>query len=48
MKKILVKFKNDNELIGYTTDVLDLLKTEPAVEYILLESTGEILYTTKK
>lgn len=44
-KEILVKYKNKNNLIKYTTNILELLVTDKDVEYICLAETGEIIYT---
>lgn len=46
-KEILVKFKNRNELVKYTTNILNLLITDKEVEYICLADTGELIYTCK-
>lgn len=42
---ILAKFKGYNELVPYTYSVLNLLKTESCVEYIISAETGEVLYS---
>lgn len=41
---IMVTFKNGAEA-GYTSDVLTLLKTDPAVKYITDAETGELLFS---
>lgn len=45
--EILVKFKNITELVPYTTEVLDLVITDPDTEYILLAETGEVIFDRK-
>lgn len=42
-EEICVKFKNGREVI-YTTAIFNLLKTDPEVEWIASEETGEILW----
>ena len=42
--EILVKFKNRNSLIVYTKNILEMLKTEKEVEYILDAFTGELIF----
>lgn len=42
-QEIEVRFKNGREVV-YTMDIFDLLKTDPAVEYITSLETGEILW----
>ena len=44
-KDIFVKFKNNLELVLYTTDILNLLVTDADVDYICLAETGEVIYT---
>lgn len=43
-KEIEVKFKGRTDWIVYTTDILDLLKTDPQLEYITDKETGELLF----
>lgn len=43
-KEIIVYFSYDPEPVVYTVDVLELLKTEPAVQTICDGETGEIIY----
>ena len=46
-KEIEVKFSGRDEWIVYTTDILDLLKTDPQLEYITDKETGELIYPTE-
>ena len=41
---ILVTFKGNHAAALYTKDMIDLIKTEPAVIDIMDTATGEILY----
>jgi predicted P-loop ATPase/GTPase len=43
-KEIEVKFKGRTDWIVYTTDILELLKTDPQLEYITDKETGELLF----
>ena len=43
-KEIEVKFIDRNDWIVYTTDILELLKTDPQLEYITDKETGEVIY----
>ena len=43
-KEIEVKFKSRNDWIVYTTDILELLKTDQDLEYITDKETGELIY----
>lgn len=44
VKPIMAKLDGYNELINYTTDILDMLKSDPICEYIVDSRTGEIIY----
>jgi len=41
---INVKFKGDAEEQPFTMAVFDMLQTDPRVEYITSDETGEVLY----
>ena len=41
---INVKFRGDAEEQPFTMSVFDMLRTDPRVEYITSEETGEVLY----
>lgn len=45
---ILVKYKNDNSLYEYRTNLLDLHVIDTNVDYIKLKETDEIIYTQDK
>lgn len=44
-KEILVKYKDKNDLVKYTTNILELSVKDKNVEYICLAETGEIIYS---
>lgn len=43
-EKIRAYFKNGREAV-YTMSIFDLLKTDPAIQFITSEETGEIIYS---
>ncbi len=43
MKTITAYFRN-GRAVTYTTAILELLKTDPDVAYIMDDETGEVLY----
>ena len=42
---INVKFRGDAEEQPFTMTVFDMLRTDPRVEYITSEETGEVLFS---
>lgn len=48
LRQIKVKFKNKDEYILYTTQVFDLLVTDPSVDYIIDAFTGELLFSCEE
>ena len=44
-QEILVKFRGRENLIRYTSNILELLKTDRNIEYICSAETGEIIYS---
>ena len=40
---VTVEFK-DGRIVEYTTAILDLLKSDPDVDHVMLNETGELLY----
>lgn len=44
MREIEVKFKGRTDWIVYPVDTMDLLLTDPQLEYITDKETGEVLY----
>ena len=45
-RRVVAKFKNGRELI-YTDGVLYMLMTDPQVEWVKDEKTGEVLYSAQ-
>ena len=45
MPEILAKFKGRESLRNYTIGLLDLLKSDPCVEYIINSITNEVIYS---
>lgn len=43
-KNISVRFKGSDEFIGYTTQIWDLLVTDPTVDCIIDSETYEVLF----
>lgn len=44
MKTITAYFKN-GRAVTYTTAILELLKTDAGIDYIIDNETGEVLYS---
>lgn len=42
--RIQVKFRGRENTAVYTVNIMGLLKTDPAVEWIIDNETGEVLY----